>query len=265
MSKYKKGTFVVVPNIQGLFALKDAYAIAVYVCINKFVNDNDDCWPSIGTLAKLCGCSRSTVKRRLEMLEQAGLLTKTIQKREDNNQNYSNLYKIFYKKDRKKKDSNEAETEGGRFPQNLGEFPENLGGSPENHELNSINSIQRTQSNILRISEQNSQKDIEIDNLRIKKNTLNRRIRDIIYRFQDFNSGCQLNKPEKEAVRRLIDRFGPTTEERVAEVVHHMKTCSGIKVTIRTPWQMDKKYDEYRAWKETQKYFKKKRVGVCVI
>lgn len=51
-------------------------ARSVYMYLKDRADKDDKCWPAIKTIAKELGLSSSTVKRALDELCQAGLLTK---------------------------------------------------------------------------------------------------------------------------------------------------------------------------------------------
>lgn len=65
----------------------------VYMYLKDRANKEGQCWPSIQTIGRDLGLSRSTVKRAIRELEQAALLTRRGRKRE-NEGDTSNLYQI---------------------------------------------------------------------------------------------------------------------------------------------------------------------------
>ena len=66
-------------------------ARSVYMYLKDRADKDDKCWPAIKTIAKELGLSSSTVKRALDELCQAGLLTKESRWRENGGRT-SNLY-----------------------------------------------------------------------------------------------------------------------------------------------------------------------------
>ncbi|MCQ4863520.1 helix-turn-helix domain-containing protein [Pseudoflavonifractor phocaeensis] len=68
-------------------------ACAVYMYLRDRAGCQGVCWPGINTIAADLKLSRSTVKRALRDLEQAGLLKKTRRFR-DNGSASSNLYSL---------------------------------------------------------------------------------------------------------------------------------------------------------------------------
>ena len=68
-------------------------ARAVYMYLKDRSDAEGRCWPAIKTIAKELGLSSSTVKRALDELCQAGLLTKESRWRENGGRT-SNLYRL---------------------------------------------------------------------------------------------------------------------------------------------------------------------------
>ena len=68
-------------------------AKAVYIYLKDHANKEGACWPGIKTIAAGVSLSRSTVKRALEDLVRAGLVTKERRWR-GNGSLSSNLYRI---------------------------------------------------------------------------------------------------------------------------------------------------------------------------
>ena len=68
-------------------------ARAVYMYLKDRADKDDKCWPAIKTIAKELGLSSSTVKRALDDLCRAGLLTKENRWRENGGRT-SNLYRL---------------------------------------------------------------------------------------------------------------------------------------------------------------------------
>ena len=73
-------------------------AKAVYMYLRDRSNSSGKCWPGIKTIARELNLSRSTVKRALDDLYQAELITKETRRRE-NGSLTSNLYSINDKKE----------------------------------------------------------------------------------------------------------------------------------------------------------------------
>ena len=68
-------------------------ARSVYMYLKDRADSEGRCWPGIRTIAAELGFSRSTVKRALDELCQAGLLTKESRWRENGGRT-SNLYRL---------------------------------------------------------------------------------------------------------------------------------------------------------------------------
>ena len=69
-------------------------ARAVYMYLKDRAGRKSPCWPGIKTIAAELGLSRSTVKRALDDLSRAGLITKENRWRE-NGSLTSNLYRLL--------------------------------------------------------------------------------------------------------------------------------------------------------------------------
>ncbi len=69
-------------------------AVAVYMYLYDRADRDKSCWPSIPTIARELGISRSTVKRALDDLISAGYLRKEYRYRE-NGSHTSNLYTLL--------------------------------------------------------------------------------------------------------------------------------------------------------------------------
>ena len=74
-----------------------AKTVYMYLCDRS--NKDGKCWPGIKTIARELNLSRSTVKRALDDLYQAKLITRETRRRE-NGSLTSNLYSINDKKER---------------------------------------------------------------------------------------------------------------------------------------------------------------------
>ena len=70
----------------------DAYAI--YNIIGCIAGQDTKAWPSVATMAKLAGCSESTVRRAIKKLIKHKLITKKLRAKADGG-NTSNLYTIM--------------------------------------------------------------------------------------------------------------------------------------------------------------------------
>lgn len=68
-------------------------AKAVYMYLKDHADKNGRCWPGIKTIAKELELSSSTVRRALDDLDKAGLVSKTHRWRENGSYS-SNLYQV---------------------------------------------------------------------------------------------------------------------------------------------------------------------------
>lgn len=95
MSKYQKGTFIVVPNKE---ALKGApsFVQAVFFWICSYADEEGICFPSRTSIAENAGCSVRSVDRAIELLCATGFLEKQTRKDPSNpNRNLTSLYQIM--------------------------------------------------------------------------------------------------------------------------------------------------------------------------
>jgi len=91
--KYKKGTFVVVPNIDRIDILP-AMGQALYVWLCKYADDEGQCFPSRKKLAGHLSCDVRTIDKHICSLQELGFISKTTRQKKGTKQNMSNLYQI---------------------------------------------------------------------------------------------------------------------------------------------------------------------------
>jgi len=93
MPKLKKGTFSIFPHeiAQGLHPIQQTVLFWLWKYSN---NETGTCFPSIATLAKNSGASRSSVVRALNELVEIGLVKKTQRKIKGKKENNTNLYEV---------------------------------------------------------------------------------------------------------------------------------------------------------------------------
>lgn len=92
--KYKKGTFVVVPNTEYLKGKPQALQL-LFFWLCYYADEEGRCFPSRGKLAKLMSCTNKTVDNYIKVLELDGVIEKTIRRKEGTKENKSNLYQIL--------------------------------------------------------------------------------------------------------------------------------------------------------------------------
>lgn len=73
--------------------LTNPYQIALYVCLKKYTDKNNQCFPSAATLSKMTGMCRCKVITTLKALEKKGIISIQNRYREDGGKT-SNLYTI---------------------------------------------------------------------------------------------------------------------------------------------------------------------------
>lgn len=89
--KYDKGTFTIIPNRE-LLRGQDPQTQVLYMWLCSYADDKGVCFPSFSRLAKDCGIGRMTVIRRIQKLEDIGLLVKT--NRTKDSSKISNEYQL---------------------------------------------------------------------------------------------------------------------------------------------------------------------------
>jgi hypothetical protein len=92
--KYKKGTFVVVPNLDILDG-KPTELQTLFMWLCSYANDDGQCFPSRKALASKCGVTIKTMDKYLNILIELGLIEKTLRKKVGTKENTSNLYQVI--------------------------------------------------------------------------------------------------------------------------------------------------------------------------
>lgn len=92
--KYKKGTFIVVPNQQAL-AGKPSELQAIYIWLCSYADKDGRCFPARRTLAKNAGCNIKTLDKYLNMLIDEGFIAKETRKIAGSEENLSNSYQLL--------------------------------------------------------------------------------------------------------------------------------------------------------------------------
>lgn len=91
--KYKKGSFITVPNSDELMGLHSAaQCLFMWLCFHA--NQEGVCFPSRKRLSVLCSISLDTVDKMLKLLEAKELIIKTKRKKNEL-QNQTNLYEVI--------------------------------------------------------------------------------------------------------------------------------------------------------------------------
>lgn len=91
--KYKKGTFVIVPNLDELNG-KPSEMQAIYLWICQHSDSNGLCFPKKATIGREAGCSHNTVDKYLKKLVDDGFLEITPRKNKEG-KNTSNEYQLL--------------------------------------------------------------------------------------------------------------------------------------------------------------------------
>lgn len=92
--KYKKGTFVIIPNKDYLKG-KPSEMQAIYFWLCEHANEKGSCFPTKKTLAEEAGCSHNTLDKYLGQLVEEGFLEVKPRKIKGTKENTSNLYQLL--------------------------------------------------------------------------------------------------------------------------------------------------------------------------
>ena len=92
--KYKKGTFVVVPNTEYLKG-KSSVLLSVFLWLCYHADDDGVCYPSRKKLAEEVGVDVRTIDKYIKVLQEDGIIIKTIRQKKNSKENTSNLYQLL--------------------------------------------------------------------------------------------------------------------------------------------------------------------------
>lgn len=90
--RYEKGKFAVIPLSDLERVPATAQALFLWIC--KFADEEGICYPSRNKLATLLNVAVRTVDTHIALLEEAGLIKKTVRQKPGSKENMSNLYQI---------------------------------------------------------------------------------------------------------------------------------------------------------------------------
>ncbi len=94
MAKYRKGSYIVIPN-KGILRGKKAAFQSVYFWICEHSNENGTCYPGRARLANEAGVDIKTVDKYLQEMVTLGLLTVTNRFKKNTKEKDTNLYQIM--------------------------------------------------------------------------------------------------------------------------------------------------------------------------
>lgn len=92
--KYKKGTFVVIPNKQHLKG-KPSEMQSIYFWLCEHADDTGGCFPTKDTISDDAGCSHNTTDKYLKQLEDEGFLRITNRRKKGSKEFTSNHYQVL--------------------------------------------------------------------------------------------------------------------------------------------------------------------------
>ncbi len=134
--KYKRGTFVNVPNKNTLLG-KPAEMQSVFFWLCAHANDDGVSFPSRKRLASECGVNIKTLDKYLEELILLGMVNKTSRKREGSKENITNLYQIMVVEKDLEEEKVQPSAENGVTPS-----PENGAGTISSINYNNLTTKQ---------------------------------------------------------------------------------------------------------------------------
>lgn len=97
--KYKKGTFVVIPNTE-YFKGKPSLSLSIFFWLCYHADEEGICFPTRKKIAEYAGVDIKTVDKYIKILETDGLIEKTTRKKQDSMENTSNLYQLVLPSER---------------------------------------------------------------------------------------------------------------------------------------------------------------------
>lgn len=71
------------------------YGIAAYACLARFANSDQQCWPSMETIAKRTGMSSRHARRMIGLLAELNIISITPQYNPQTKEHTSNLYTLL--------------------------------------------------------------------------------------------------------------------------------------------------------------------------
>lgn len=234
--KYKKGTFITVPNREVLAGLKpDVQCVFMWLC--NFADDDGICYPSHKKLSTCSGVSKRQIMRCVKALEDAGLITKT--KRKRGKKNETNVYQIIIVDTEVVTDRHQVVTNSHQ-----GSDSQSLGVVTNSHselnplELNPINSTHLTTVKDLQASTKVSPAEIN----------------QVIDLFQEINPGRKLYglKMQRDAALWLIGRGGLKKALALSRAILEAQERP-YSPTVTTPLELKNKLAYVKRYFEREK------------
>ncbi len=227
--KYKKGTFVTVPNREVLRGLSPTtQALFMWLC--SYSDNEGICFPSRETLAQDCGVSERSIGTHIKKLESCGLVQKTKRKMKGNYQYESNLYQILI-----------AEAIGKK--QHMGQT---IGKKRQNHRKKTT----QTTGNSCRIT-----KPIELNPVNSTEQSSEKKqidqIIDVFYQSVNptINWG---NTTNRSAAADLLNRFGLKGTLKMAKQICSVQGKDRYVPVATTPYQMREKLAQFKIYFEKE-------------
>jgi hypothetical protein len=221
MSKYKKGTFITLPNKQVIKGMSPEVQ-SVYMWIVDFSNDDGICFPSKKALSLCSGVSIRKVFDCIRQLEEKGILVK--ENRKEGKKNLTNIYQIM-----------EVELEEGSAPRAIPSAPCAIGGSAPRAERTQPN----IELNLLNSSDEN-----------IAKGDIDKFI-DLFKDISPMNYKKWFGQPpQRKASEELLkiaslDKY----ENLIRDVLPKLNLIPYVSKDCKafSPWELQKNFDKIRA------------------
>lgn len=215
--RYTKGSFITVPNKEGLRGLKpQTQCVFMWLC--HYANTSGKCFPSKKTLSKDCGMSERAVYNAVNELVKNRFVIEEKRVDKKTGQSKSNLYTVLL---------------GGRVHEVQGEGAGGAGGRVHEVPTNSIH------KNSIQLSSTASRAEKESDPL----------ISEIIHLFEQINPACGKmygHKAQREASASLLKVYGFEEVKKVVDILPKTNKIPYMP-TINTPHQL---WINYEKWKD---------------
>lgn len=256
--KYKKGTFVTVPNKDILKGEKTTtQAIFFWIC--DYANKQGKCFPSRERLAKDTGLkSVRSVDKYLNRLEKIELITKTARFKKNSKEKDTNLYQINIvdSKEKKRSDANNA----------LGGAEKVKNGSANSaHRTKPISEPKSINNNTLKSSDSGESQNNPTVEIVVSKNSENeeREIdlqekiamwKNVTPKYQDFYK----NKTERKNLQKLYDNFSEAKIDLVVSLLPKTNALPQRGTPNSFFWKIFSPSKLYRHFEDWEAEFKSK-------
>lgn len=218
--KYKKGSFITVPNSEELKGIHPtAQCIFMWLC--HHANQDGKCFPSRKRLAELCGVSVDMIDKMVKLLVEKNLLTKQKRKK-DAKVNNTNIYEIII----------------GGVADTVGHLADTVGQGVADTVGCELNPLSLTQSNEVLITKK-TQKFIEELKETMKGVTIKKDQIEEIKKFISYWTEPDKNwKTQKDPKIRYDHQKTWDTKRRLATWMKNQITFAGGKTQTNNKYQI---------------------------